>query len=237
MIKALTFDLWNTLIGDTHVDISKRRIAILLHLCEQQRCYRDISAVRSAYQSATRLWEECWRIKRKGISINELVDHIFETLNIRLDPAFQDQAVTRFAEVVLEDPPPLLDYASSVLEVLHTKYRIGLICDTGFTPGKVLRQVLEKHNILHYFSCLLFSDEVGATKPSALIFQRALDALQLAADEVVHIGNLLETDIVGAKAIGMTAVWINRSEGGNVSTISYRPDHEVKHLYELLHIL
>jgi len=237
MIKALTFDLWNTLIGDTHVDISNRRIAILLHVCEQQRCYRDISAVRAAYQSATRLWEECWRVKRKGISIQALVAHIFEKLNVRIESTVQEQVVIEFAEVVLEDPPPLLDFASAVLEVLSTKYRIGLICDTGFTPGQVLRQVLKKHNILHYFSCLLFSDEVGTAKPSVLIFQRALDALQLSADEVVHIGNLLETDIVGAKAIGMTAVWIDRDEGSDITAISYRPDHEIKHLYELLHIL
>ena len=237
MIKALTFDLWNTLIADDHADYSKRRIAILVHVCERQQCFRDVSAVREAYQSATRLWEECWRVKRKGISIHQLVAHIFETLNVRLEQTIQEEVVNRFGGAVLDDPPRMLDFAAAVLEVLHTKYRIGLICDTGFTPGRVLRQVLKNHNILQYFSCLLFSDEVGATKPSALIFQRALDSLNLNADEIVHIGNLLETDIVGAKAMGMTAVWIDRDEGGDISKISYRPDHEIKHLYELLNIL
>lgn len=236
MIKALTFDLWNTLIADDHADYSKRRIAILLHVCEQQQCYRDVSAVRAAYQSAMRLWDECWRVKRKGISIHELIEHIFATLNIHLKKPVQDDVVTRFAGVVLDDPPPMLDYASSVLEVLHTKYRIGLICDTGFTPGQVLTQVLKKHNILQYFSCLLFSDEVGATKPSALIFQEALDALALKPQEVAHIGNLLETDVVGAKAVGMRAIWINRGEG-DPKRISSQPDYEIKHLYELIHIL
>jgi putative hydrolase of the HAD superfamily len=236
MIKALTFDLWNTLIADDHADYSKRRIAILLHVCEQQQCFRDVSAVRAAYQSATRLWEECWRVKRKGISIQELVNHIFAALNIHLKHTMQDDVVTRFAGVVLDDPPPMLDYASSVLEVLHTKYSIGLICDTGFTPGQVLKQVLERHNMLRYFSCLLFSDEVGATKPSALIFQKALDDLAMNPHEVAHVGNLLETDVVGAKAIGMTAVWVNRGEGGDPNRISYRPDHEIKHLYDLIHI-
>ena len=234
MSKALTFDLWNTLIAD--VDYSKRRIGILLHVCEQQQCFRDVSAVRAAYQSAMRLWDECWRVKRKGISIHELIGHIFDILNIHLKKTIQDDVVARFAGVVVADPPPMLDFASSILEVLHTKYRIGLVCDTGFTPGQVLRQVLQGHNMLQYFCCLLFSDEVGATKPSALIFQRTLDALQLNADEVVHIGNLLQTDVVGAKAMGMTAVWINRGEGGDPSKISYRPDHEIKHLHELIRI-
>ncbi len=236
MIKALTFDLWNTLIADDHVDYSKRRIAILLHVCEQQHCFRDVGAVRTAYQSAMRLWEECWRVKRKGISIHELISHIFAELNIHLKDAVRDDVAGRFAGVVLDDPPPTLDYAASVLEVLHTKYRIGLICDTGFTPGKVLTQVLKKHDILQYFSCLLFSDEVGATKPSALIFQKALDALSLKPQEVAHVGNLLETDVVGAKAIGMAAIWINRGEG-DPRKISYQPDHEIKHLFELIHIL
>jgi len=237
MIKAVTFDLWNTLIADDHADYTMRRVAVLARTCERQQCYRDLATVRGALVSAQRLWEECWRVKRKGISIHDLVAHIFEKLNIRIESTVQEQVVTEFAEVVLEDPPPLLDFASAVLEVLSTKYRIGLICDTGFTPGQVLRQVLKKHDILQYFSCLLFSDEVGATKPNVLIFQRALDSLKLNADEVAHIGNLLETDVVGAKAIGMTAVWIDRKEGGNVSKISYRPDHEINHLYELLHIL
>ena len=236
MIKALTFDLWNTLVADDHADYSNRRIAILMHVCEQQQCYREPSAIRAAYQSAMRLWEECWRIERKGISIHDLVSHIFTTLNIHLKDAVREDVVARFAGVALNDPPPMLDFASSVLEVLHTKYRLGLICDTGFTPGQALRQILQGHKMLHYFSCLEFSDEVGATKPSALIFKKALEALSLKPAEVAHIGNLLQTDIVGAKAMGMTAVWINRGEGGDPRKISYVPDHEIRHLYELIHI-
>jgi putative hydrolase of the HAD superfamily len=85
--------------------------------------------------------------------------------------------------------------------------RLGIICDVGFTPSHILRAHLEGRGILGQFDHLSFSDEVGAYKPSPVIFQHALEGLGGPAPaEVAHVGDLRRTDVAGAKGMGMTSV-------------------------------
>ena len=80
----------------------------------------------------------------------------------------------------------------------------ALICDTGFTPSRVVREALRMHSLHldHYF----FSDEVGIPKPHAPMFLAALEATGAKPAEAVHIGDLRRTDVAGARAAGMAAI-------------------------------
>jgi 2-haloacid dehalogenase len=60
------------------------------------------------------------------------------------------------------------------------------------------------------FTATVTSEDVRSYKPSPMIFQQALDALGLAAGEVVHVGDSLTADIAGAHAAGIRSVWVNR---------------------------
>jgi FMN phosphatase YigB (HAD superfamily) len=53
---------------------------------------------------------------------------------------------------------------------------------------------------------LTFSDEVGYSKPHPNSFLRTLETLQANPASAVHVGDLLRTDILGAKAVGMRGV-------------------------------
>jgi putative hydrolase of the HAD superfamily len=48
-------------------------------------------------------------------------------------------------------------------------------------------------------------------KPDPALFQRALDRLGVAADEALHVGDRLDTDVAGARAAGIQAVLLDRS--------------------------
>lgn len=93
------------------------------------------------------------------------------------------------------------------MEALSTRYRMGIIFDAGITPGSVLRKVLDRHRILEFFTSTVFSDEIGFNKPHRVMFETALRELGARPSEAVHVGDLLETDIAGAKAMGMKAIW------------------------------
>jgi FMN phosphatase YigB (HAD superfamily) len=67
--------------------------------------------------------------------------------------------------------------------------------------------------MLDYFSGFAFSDEIGVTKPNEQAFRCALAGMQLPPERVVHIGDLPNTDICGAKAVGMKAILINGISG------------------------
>ncbi|HKT43738.1 MAG TPA: HAD family hydrolase [Gaiellaceae bacterium] len=50
----------------------------------------------------------------------------------------------------------------------------------------------------------------GKTKPHASIFRAVLDLLEVAADEAAMVGDTLEDDVEGARAVGMQAVLVDR---------------------------
>ncbi|WP_054957330.1 HAD family hydrolase [Paenibacillus dakarensis] len=57
---------------------------------------------------------------------------------------------------------------------------------------------------------ILTSEDVKSYKPRPELFQEALKRSHLKADEVIHIGDSLLSDVTGAQNLGITAVWLNR---------------------------
>ena len=80
--------------------------------------------------------------------------------------------------------------------------KIILISDTGFTYGHVMRELLKRKRIIQYFSRCFFSDEIGHYKPHSKPFQMAESFIQCKPVEMVHIGDRIKTDIVGANRQG-----------------------------------
>jgi putative hydrolase of the HAD superfamily len=70
---------------------------------------------------------------------------------------------------------------------------------------------LDRCGLLPYVDALITSEDVGVTKPGVRIFEAALAAARVRADEAVMLGDSWLTDVVGARAAGVRAVWLNRS--------------------------
>lgn len=75
------------------------------------------------------------------------------------------------------------------------------------------RQKLARVGLDRYIDVLVTSEEVGITKPSPGIFVEALARVGAGADEAVMVGDAWSTDIEGARAAGVRAVWLNRFNG------------------------
>ena len=82
------------------------------------------------------------------------------------------------------------------------------VCIASNVDRADLEAVLAFHGLS--FPAVVTSEDVGAYKPSPLIFRRALALLGLRADEVLHVGDSLHADVAGARASGIAAVWVNR---------------------------
>ena len=131
---------------------------------------------------------------------------MLNALGISISPADQARIESRMENSLLLDRPDVVEEVPAVLAELSTKYRLAVISDTGITPGRVLRQILQTDGLLDYFTQLTFSDEVGYSKPHPNSFLRTLEKLQASPASAVHVGDLLRTDIVGAKSVGMRGV-------------------------------
>ena len=115
------------------------------------------------------------------------------------------------------------------------KLPITLISDTGITPGRILKEMLAHHDVLKYFQATIFSDETGRNKPDAKPFQLAIQSLQCSADQVIHTGDLLHTDVIGAQTAGMKAIWFRPDF--KLSPNSFNPDYIIDNFTEILPII
>ncbi len=70
--------------------------------------------------------------------------------------------------------------------------------------------LLEKFGLDTLFDAVCFSYDVGHLKTDAQMFDTVCEKLGVSKDEVVMVGDSMETDIAGAENAGVTAVLIDR---------------------------
>jgi putative hydrolase of the HAD superfamily len=124
-----------------------------------------------------------------------------------MTPALFEEALAGYIEPVLRLPPELEPGAEvAVSELASRGVALGIISNTGRTPGVILRRVLERHDLLRHFTAVSYSDEVGYRKPDAEIFRRTLAQLGVEAGETAHVGDNPVADVQGAQGVGMRGV-------------------------------
>ena len=80
--------------------------------------------------------------------------------------------------------------------------RLGIVSNSD---GRV-EEALTAAGLRPYFDVVVDSALAGVEKPDPAIFRTALDALGVAAEEALYVGDLYEVDVLGANAAGIPAV-------------------------------
>jgi putative hydrolase of the HAD superfamily len=104
------------------------------------------------------------------------------------------------------DTLELRDGAKKLLRQTQKQGKTALI--SNFTHAPVIYKSLRKMRISEFFNAVVVSEEVGWRKPSARIFQDALNRLKVEACEAVYVGDSPNEDIKGAKQAGLKAVFV-----------------------------
>ena len=147
-----------------------------------------------------------WQEEHRTLPAAERVSTILNHLEVPVSEPVLATIVTRFEEGILEHPPVLIAGAREALSSLAQRYRLGIISDVGFSPGRVLKRVLADNDLLDVFDSLVFSDEAGRAKPHIEVFERTARSLSAGHEAMVHVGDLERTDIIGAKQAGYRAI-------------------------------
>ena len=125
----------------------------------------------------------------------------------------------------------LFDDVHDVIETLRgANVPLALITNGASDTQRGKLRVL---GIEPWFDAIVISGEVRVAKPDAAVFRLALDVLGVERDDAWHVGDSLRADVAGAKAAGLTAVWLNR-RGHERQASDPEPDHEIRSLAELL---
>lgn len=131
----------------------------------------------------------------------------------------------RYREPWAHDKERLCEGAREALELLHGRFRLGVIANQSDSARGRLREF----GVLDYFDHLTISGEIGFSKPSPTIFRETLRAVGTTADRCFMVGDKLTNDIAPAKALGFGTVWVKREFGGlnTIENEAMRPDFTV----------
>jgi FMN phosphatase YigB (HAD superfamily) len=201
-IRAVTYDCWGTLLKDHDwegaMDIRLSALRRFLDL--------DETEARALLDEAWARHDEAWK-QVETFGPGRMAAYCLEARGV-FDDAAIAQLTREFEEASIQSGVDAVDGAAETLRALaDAGIRRGLVCDTGFTPGRVVRDILGEKGLLDYLEVLCFSDEVGVPKPGNEIFAKALAELGVdRPPEAVHVGDLRRTDIAGARDIGMRGV-------------------------------
>ena len=207
-LEAISLDFWNTLFVETRggfMFYAERRKQLLAEATAKCGPFTD-EQIASACRAEAEHHHQVWRCQHRTLTARQRISRILGTLGADLTSEKLDELSKDYEEGILERPPVLVDGAREALEKLSARYRLGIISDVGFSPGRVLRKVMADSGILPAFDSLVFSDEAGCSKPHHEVFKRTATRLGTEPDRIAHIGDLEHTDIVGAKAAGYRAI-------------------------------
>jgi putative hydrolase of the HAD superfamily len=207
VIRAIFFDAAGTLfyltktVGDHYayvgrevgLDLDAQQLERAFHAAWKQMPRRPV--IDGPRENDDKGW---WR---------ELVGHVLDQVAPWLSEFDRDNffeiAYEHFAEPGVWE---LYPEVSGVLQELTPQFQLAVISNFD---GR-LRFILQHLGISKHFAHVFISSELGADKPDAEIFRRALTTMHLKGDEVLHVGDDPERDWKAAKAAGLSVFRLDR---------------------------
>jgi putative hydrolase of the HAD superfamily len=208
-IKAVTFDAGGTLLEPWP------SVGAIYAAVAREFGYPGLSPdnMNSAFAAA---WKTKQQFDYSLPAWLSLVEDVFaQIVSGPLNPEFFTALYQRFARA---DAWRIYDDVPATLQTLRNRgYRLAVISNWDDR----LRKLLSGLQLDHFFEAIVLSVDAGATKPSPQIFERALAAFDLPAGSVLHIGDSVEEDVIGARDSGMMPLLLDRHEAteGSVATL------------------
>lgn len=224
-IDHIFFDLDRTL-----WDFDRNSHEALSQIFDRLELHTQIQNKRAFISDYKRINEQMWAEYRQGTLPKEQlrVGRFLKTLK---KYGIDDYTIAEtYSESYIALCPHLTLLFPNAIETLETLKNRGKkmhIITNGFSEVQHLK--LQKSGLEKYFDVVLCSDAFGASKPDARIFHEALKLSGAAPKFSAMIGDHLETDVLGANAVGMQGLLFDpKNEYKNVLGV-----HKIRGLEEL----
>ncbi len=175
-------------------------------------------------------WEEFERGEMTQTALKTArFQRYFDKVGIEYDGL---KANTFYLSRIVVHPKPI-DRSQELLETLHSKGYETLIITNGMK--EVQRPRIDHVRWTHYFKSIVVSDEIGCAKPANEYFQHAFNNSNFEKDEILVVGDSLNSDVKGAIDFDVDVCWHNlRSKDNNTEL---KPTYEVGNLTGVLELL
>lgn len=188
-IKAIVFDLWNTLAYNDTPENPMVHLGRRLGI--EVEDYERVKEIEKAF------------MLQKFQSVLDAANQICEKMGIEpTNELIRDLLdIWDFSKIKFSFFPDVVP----VLEKLREKYKIGLMSNTDCFSVREFFAEYKK-----YFDAIAFSYELGLLKPDPAMFTWVLEKLEVSPKEALIVGDNLQDDVRAAEALGMHAVLMKR---------------------------
>jgi len=225
-IRAVVFDCYSTLID---IKTNERKNEIFHYLSLYLQYYGakvDAAKLKSALDLERDRFMQSKAEQYPEIDLEVAFNNILREEG--LGNPFLAESCCKLFRVLSRERFQLFPDSLPVLEEMKKSgYPLGVVSDAQkvfwLNEGEIL-------GIRQFFKFIILSTHFGFRKPDPRLFRIACAMLNTPPEEAVYIGNDLETDVKGAKQIGMQAILLDRkTEQRNPKP---RPDFYAKNLWE-----
>lgn len=231
-LKLLSFDVWDTLIIDDSDEIYRSENGLPTKKQERIKLYLQTYSAIGSFSNDEILnainlmheeFNELWKIKHQTPTVRWRLNHIEKTLGknqgkpLILAENIKTKLIRELEDMELKYPILAMPGIKSFLENWKKYYPeipLAIVSDAIYSPGRSIRMILEKLELLEYFSYFAFSDEVGASKPSQKVFNFIRKQAGVSPEEIIHVGDRYVNDIDGPKNFGAMGILcqVNKSD-------------------------
>ena len=203
MVKAVSFDVWGTLL-----DLDRTLLEASRVIAGELGQPFDV-----VYKRVLEAHEEARRVRRRAlIPGNETVKAGQKILARKLSVEAREVERLIHRAFLQVDPREITysDVPSTLEELSRRDLRIAVAGNVLFWPSSYTWMLLEKGGLSRFVEVKLFSDETGFNKPDRGFFLALLEKLGLEPSEVAHVGDNVIEDVGGPMSVGMKAVLVKR---------------------------
>jgi FMN phosphatase YigB (HAD superfamily) len=204
-LEAITFDYWNTLMAEETDRLREERTERVLSVLGAAGHPLTRGELEAIFERSWKAFNQAWKDNVQYTNA-DATEALVGELGEEIGPDLREQLNQAMFGGPGRTLRPTPNIGGCLAALKDAGLRIGIVCDVGMTPSPMLREHLERHDLLRYFDHWSFSDEVGVYKPDPTIFEHALAGLGATADRAAHVGDLRRTDVAGAQQVGMVAV-------------------------------
>jgi putative hydrolase of the HAD superfamily len=208
LIKAISFDFYNTLVRfwpplNEIQQAACREFGVQVAKEELDRGY-SVADVYFNQENATR--PLCSRtVEERSEFFARYEQIILGNAAIPVSLNFAKQ-IWGMAMSVPKDFIAFDDVIPSLSTLRTSGYRLGLLSNLQLD----LVPLCERLGLTPHLDFIVNAAEVGSEKPHTPIFLTGLQRINVAPEEMVHVGDQYESDVLGARAVGINQVLIDR---------------------------
>ncbi len=207
IIEGLTLDFWNTIAIDTeYITRKDERIDAVKSWFADEGFQYSTENIQKAFEEFSELWMKQWKVEHRTPGALDAVAYIILWFKAKISNEKSQELADILEDILLQKPPEPIPGAIQFLTDIAGITPIALVCDTGISGPRVIDELLKKWGIFSVIKSRVYSHDVGVSKPQPVMFRAALADLSISAARALHIGDLEETDVAGAKNIGMKVI-------------------------------